>query len=317
MSCPRDCLILAGVGGAIPTISRLASTYVSDPTTPLPEPGLYFGLLLFFIIGSVLAYAFSERNMRQAFILGVCAPGIITNIVAGVNDANLSSQTAFLDITPSFISSAYAQDSDVTPVGAGVDTRITTSGVTKIPKNIIVNSNVYGAGAWDMKNIPIFVTAIEKDGSKKNIAGFPAYQGSIEVEVPENTVAVQIRAAGYTNQITLPDVNFTQATINSQVRVEGKHDFLWALGAKRSPKVVSVNSSLGNVIVAKPSVTVKELLGEKVKTQDGRPVGKLEDIEIGPSGSIDKLLIKEEAGQIKSVLPQDVDRVNKQLILQQ
>jgi hypothetical protein len=252
MSCPRDCLILAGVGGVIPTISRLASTYVSDPSTPMPEPGLYFGLLLFFVIGAVLAFAFSETNMRRAFILGVCAPGIITNIVAGVNDAKSSSQISFLDITPSFVSSAYAQDSVSIPSGVGVDTVETIPGTASFTKKIVVNINLSGGGAWDMKNISIMVIAIDKDGSKKNIAGFPAYQRSLEVGIPDSTTAVHIRAAGFTNQINLPNENFTKAEINTQVRVEGKHDFLWALGAKRRPRVVSFHSSLGKVEIAKP-----------------------------------------------------------------
>ena len=313
MSCQRDCIILAGVGGIIPTVSRLASTYVTDPSTPMPEPGLYFGLLLFFMIGAVLAFAFSETNIRQAFILGVCAPGIITNIVAGFNDANSSKKTT-LNVAP-FISSAYAQDN--MPASHDLlQTNSTSESVsTDIPKKIVINTNLSGAGAWDIRNINIAITAIRKDGTKENIAIFPAYQKSLEFKVPDSTTTVQIRAGEFVSQISLPDVEFTNATINSHVRVEGKHDFLWALGANRMPKIVSVNSSIGDVVIARPPISVKELLGEEVKGKDGTPVGKLEDIEIGPTGTIDKLLIKEGEGQIKSVLPQNVDRLNQELIL--
>jgi hypothetical protein len=244
MACPKDCVILAGVGGIIPTLSRMASTYVSDPGTPLPEVGMFFGLLLFFVIGAVLAYAFSETNIRQAFILGVCAPGIITNIVAGVNEAESSGQVAYLDTLP-LVSAAYAQTRHPTPftpvVRAAPAAALTAS---PVERKIIVNSDLSGASAWDKKNIMISVTAIARDGKRRNIAGFPAYQQNIEVVVPRDTSMIEIRAAGIASQVELPDRPFEQAVVSSTIHVEGKRDFLWALGAKRKPKVVSIDSAV-------------------------------------------------------------------------
>ena len=317
MKCSKDCLILAGIGGMIPTISRLASTYVTDPTTPMPEPGLYFGLFLFFIIGSVLAIAFSETNLRQAFIIGVCAPGIITNIVAGVNDAKSTRQTAVLYKLPS-ISSAYAQtEPSVLPSLTGSENESNTASI-QIPleKKILINSELVGASSWDMENISIYVIAIGKDGSKKSIAKFPAYQRNIEFTIPEQSSAIRVSAAGIFSQIQLPEKDYSKAVIDTRIRVEGKHDFLWALGAKRKPRVVSVQSHIGEVKWTKPEVTVKELLGEPVKMVDGTIVGILEDIKIGPTGEIEILLIKEKTGNIKSVPVQRIKIVNNELILQ-
>lgn len=64
----KSCVLIAGVCGIVPTISRLAGTYVADPATPMPAFGLYFGLLLFFVIGSVLAYAFSETEQVKIVV---------------------------------------------------------------------------------------------------------------------------------------------------------------------------------------------------------------------------------------------------------
>ncbi len=315
MSCPRDCLILAGIGGVIPTVSRLASTYVTDPSTPLPEPGLFFGLSLFFVIGAVLAFAFSETNMRQAFILGVCAPGIITNIVAGANDADADPETASLTFTP-FISVAYAQDPTVTSSEIKVENVLFTSNAHESQRKIVVISHFVGAGAWDLKNIPLLVTAIQKDGVRVNLGSFPAYQESIELEVPENASAVQIRAAGFTNQVSLPEQAFSKAVINTHLKIEGKKDFFWALGAKRRPRVVSVNSVLTQVEMAQPPLTVKSLLGERVNNPDGTPAGKVVDIEFGPSGQINRLVIEKSVGEFNKVLPSNIQRKNSELFLQ-
>jgi hypothetical protein len=100
-----QCVVLAGIGGTMPTIARMATTYVTDPSTPLPELGMLFGLLLFFIIGGILCFVSSERNLRKAFILGVSAPGIITNMVAGYQDTNASDTSVALH-TPSILDSS-------------------------------------------------------------------------------------------------------------------------------------------------------------------------------------------------------------------
>src|SRR5262245_28358002 len=78
---------IAGFGGMTPTLCRLATSYATNPETPLPNNGLYLGLFLFFVIACILCIAFEERSFKQAFIIGVSAPGIITNVVSGISDA--------------------------------------------------------------------------------------------------------------------------------------------------------------------------------------------------------------------------------------
>ena len=86
MACSKECLLIAAIGGFLPTAAKLASTYTTAPDTPLPGWGMAIGLGLFAVIGAVLAYALSESNVRQALVLGVAAPGIITNLVSGAQD---------------------------------------------------------------------------------------------------------------------------------------------------------------------------------------------------------------------------------------
>ncbi len=80
--------IVAGTGGMLPTLSRLAATYVDNPYTPEPAYGIYLGLAIFFVIGAILAFAFGERSLRQALIIGISAPALINSIASGLKDAD-------------------------------------------------------------------------------------------------------------------------------------------------------------------------------------------------------------------------------------
>ena len=314
MKCSKDCLLLAGVGGMIPTISRMASTYVTDPSTPLPEPGLFLGLFLFFIIGSVLALAFSETNLRQAFIIGVCAPGIITNIVAGMNDARYADHAALQIDLPS-VSTAYAQ---AKPPALGPDT-VSVNNASRPPstRRIRIYSEVIGASPWDKTKIPLNIVAIEKDGTKNLVAQFSAFQKRTDFTVPIKSSSLSINAGGFPSLVLLPDVNFSRAVIITKVRVEGKNDFLWALGAKRKPHIVSVESHVSDVDWIKPEVSVKKMLGAPVKMLDGTVAGNLEDIEMGYSRQIEIfMVIREKTGNTESIPIERFKIANNALVLE-
>lgn len=72
----------------LPTLSRLAATYVDNPYTPEPAYGIYLGLAIFFVIGAILAFAFGEKSLRQALIIGISAPALINSVASGLKDAD-------------------------------------------------------------------------------------------------------------------------------------------------------------------------------------------------------------------------------------
>ena len=92
MRIPLDCVAMAGIGGITPILLKLATSALANPGFDLPGTGYYIGLSLFFFISAVLAYAFAETNIRQAFILGLTAPAVITNIAAGLDENRASSE---------------------------------------------------------------------------------------------------------------------------------------------------------------------------------------------------------------------------------
>lgn len=57
-------LAVAGIGGTLPTLCRLAATYSVNPATQMPEVGLFVGLALFFLIGMAVQYGFEEQSGR-------------------------------------------------------------------------------------------------------------------------------------------------------------------------------------------------------------------------------------------------------------
>ena len=226
MSYQTNCVLIAGVGGIVPTASRLAGTYAANPSTPMPDVGLLFGLALFFVVGAVLAFAFSEDNLRRAFILGVCAPGIVTNIVGGVSETPSEVALPRFDVS-SFISTAYAQ-----PVSSG--------GVLRI------SSRVTGPGASSAGNVTLTVIAIREGGAQQRLTAFRANQTGVRVKIPSGTSKLLLRANDFETLLPLRNAASKARVLNLRVNVGagGKKGFLWALGAKgEGPSVTSIQTS--------------------------------------------------------------------------
>jgi hypothetical protein len=83
-------LIMGGLGGTLPTLTRILSFYISNPSADLPVAGFYVGLLLFFIIGMTISFAMAEHNPKQALFVGMAAPTLITNASQGLDEAEQS-----------------------------------------------------------------------------------------------------------------------------------------------------------------------------------------------------------------------------------
>ena len=88
------------VGGALPTISKVAGTYGANFAAPAPEwRGVLIAIALYAGIGSVVARAMDNPEMKQALFAGIAAPAIVASILAGVTDSRsvnpASAQTYF------------------------------------------------------------------------------------------------------------------------------------------------------------------------------------------------------------------------------
>jgi hypothetical protein len=76
--------LLAGLGGLLPTLSKIGASFAAQPDQPLPHWHILIPLAIFFILGFVLNFPFNrEMDITKAVIIGIAAPGLITNIIAG------------------------------------------------------------------------------------------------------------------------------------------------------------------------------------------------------------------------------------------
>jgi len=239
MAVDRNCLIFAGLGGTMPTLCKLASTYATNPDTDPPRLGLYIGLLLFFVIGSILASAFSEADLKKAFIIGVSAPGIITNISAGVSEAYDKEAKLYDRI----VSTAYAAEIEAPNNMPPVQN-------TNPPRKIIVDT--YSKGGSSNETQYNFMVAVKDQNRQERIVGIFGEQTNKSnsrnnkinnsFELPTNAKEIVIYAKGFTKVIPVPNNQFTTAKIALVFYAQTKNDFLWAIGAKRGFEVTNIEA---------------------------------------------------------------------------
>lgn len=240
MAVDRNCVIFAGLGGTMPTLCKLASTYATNPDTDPPRLGLYIGLLLFFAIGSILASAFSESDLKKAFIIGVSAPGIITNISAGVSEAYDTEARLYDRI----ISTAYATEIKHT------NNNILTAQTTNPTRKIIVDTYSNGSSSNETKYN--FMVAVKDQNQQERIVGIfgePSKRSNSRnskfnnsFELPTSAKEIVIYAKGFAKVIPVPNNQFTTAKIALVFYAQTKNDFLWAIGAKREFEVTNIDA---------------------------------------------------------------------------
>ncbi len=223
MASMRECVLTAAAGGLLPTAAKLATTYTTAPHTPPPELGLLYGLALFAAIGAILAYALSETNVRQALILGIAAPGVITNIVAGANSTKLGSPLSLYDVIP-FASAVAQASSNWRAPKAPTDS-----------KTLTLRAQTKNGDSWSNENLPVSVTFVLPDGTSMAPSALVPIGQLQHVVIPTQATAVRFSAGHMSRLLELESL--PSAAIDIEVTVKGKNDFLWSLGARREAVV--------------------------------------------------------------------------------
>jgi len=262
---PRAMVALfAGIGGMLPTLSRVGATFLNNPASPLPQYGICLGLLIFFVIGAVLAVAFGERSLRQALVIGISAPAIITSISTGVSEAGKagdgtgrspSGNEQLVDpetLAPirsgawhlPLVGRSYAQE----PVPAPLAPAPRSSEAPFVPEQKITRQSLFGDRRFvlviRMQNMeseggseapPIQVQFFDEGGySVGAILSAPTVSGHlVEATVPVSGRGFVVSFAQVTQVVRLPTDPFDQAQYAAQIKTKEGNDFLWALGFKR------------------------------------------------------------------------------------
>ena len=214
----RAVFTFGAFGGVLPTLASLASTYVTVPDTALPASGLYFGLLLWAIVGGGVALTNTSREVRQAIFAGIAAPAIIANLVSGATEAATKRKTA--DIYPYIASSV---------LGSAVAAEPTADKAPVIPgyKTLLISP---AGGQWRKAIHTRSITAQIRVGDKvetKQIGELQSFEGTTAFEIPNSAETVSV--LGQTLVLSQP-ITPVNAVIQTKPSAFG--DFLWALGAR-------------------------------------------------------------------------------------
>jgi hypothetical protein len=287
-------LACGGLGGLLPTLTKLAPIYIEVQAPPLPAPGFYLGLAIFFLVGAIVAGAYRERDCAKALLLGVAAPGLITNYLAGqstipalpatttsapAKDAN-QVIGALLGAAP-----AYAQRSSSTAAQASAPD---ASVITVVPR--LVN----GRTPYSIK--PVQLQFVDKDGSVLQTT-FLSPRVATTLSVPQGSKAIRALADDRQTSANLPAGDFSMADLDLAMYVSKGNDLVWALGGTRAARVDALTASVTNVRAtdaAKAAQTPGTIdKGTSVVTASGQQVGVVDRVDNEP-GEPARIVVKRQ-----------------------
>ena len=281
-------VLFAGIGGTLPTLSRLAATYVNNPNAPLPAYGLYLGLLIFFVIGAVLAVAMGERTLRQALIIGISAPALINSISAGVRDAQDAGAPSAVapsgveqlvdpetlqpvntsHLVPDFtlLRSARASgDEDDAAMAAPRRGREVSLPRERLFGARDVDVSIEISGRTD-SNARVRLRFFDEGGYEIGETATLTLRANARarLQAPTSARGMIAEVGGKRAVVRLPTDSFERARYVVKVTLDRSSDLLWALGFKRD--VVDVHAldiRVAGVRAARPVVEVIDELSER------------------------------------------------------
>lgn len=235
----------------MPTLSRLGASYASQPEQPLPHPHILIPLVIFFILGFFLNFAFNmEKDISKALVIGIAAPGLITNIIAGVSSP---AKISFLDDSPNIlVSYAAAAPPSAKWVFAVMDGKKSTN-----PWGMVELADIqtrYILLTWDSDtlaeyyygNEPVLVSAKRGDDTVTTIQarlGRP-----LELIVPSNADSLWVQTQNTTTSIKIPRTGREASPLSILARVNvgssGRGDLSWAFGGERGLRVRGISLTI-------------------------------------------------------------------------
>lgn len=284
--------LMAGAGGLLPSLSNIAGKMVVQPVPDMPHIYVTIPLAIFFFIGVVLNFAFNREDWEvgKALIIGISAPGIITNLVSGARSidaapppisAPATSPRAWLDPSrlPSLlgVSSAFAQTPATPPQSSDSKSTNDSSGsISAISESLPLMFSVnIDSDQRDLKlNIPISIKIKAADGPQvgKVIFSINAAPASGLIYIPKGTLSVSVEVvsshdSSYSGGILgiLPEkyakpsapIEPSNLDIKLKVNPTSGGDFWWAAGASRIFAVTSASASIDGVPFLETRLTLR------------------------------------------------------------
>jgi hypothetical protein len=281
-------VICAGIGGMLPTAVKLAPAFATAQP-PSPEPGLYLGFFLYFVVGAVVALLYRETDFRKAIILGIAAPGIVTNLIAGTDQAGVlrktqaetQQQSALLESWPAVlgIGAAHART-------RGASQAIPRSSPQRAQLTVV--PDLRGSEA-NYAVPPVRIAFLSRDGRTLTSTTVDP-RTTTQLSVPAGAASVRADAGGRWGDTDLPRGPYASADLRLKVEFGRPNDFLWALGQTRKARIDNVDVSVANVRPVNAPIDK----GTVVLSTDGTQLGVVDSVRRAP-GRPQAVVVEPEA----------------------
>lgn len=210
----KAALFAGALGGVAPNLFRLGVNYASTSPQQI-QPVPYFGaMLIFAVLGALVAWAFQEKNLRKALFLGIGLPSLFqaTSLQSIPPSTTPPSRAPGTQASISLVSSAYAQPPS--PPSPSAPTRTL---------NLSASRNIaYTVAFYGMNNSLISSAPVTNSGS---------------VPVPKDAAKFAVQVGGSTS--TSYELPKTSApVINADVKINEKPTagFFQGLGLAKAPQ---------------------------------------------------------------------------------
>jgi hypothetical protein len=222
----RSMFIWGAVGGALPTLSKLAGTYGANFDAPTPRIlGVVIAIALYGVIGSIISRAIGNPDVKQALFAGIAAPAIVVGVISGASDSQ-SLHGAPKPAGVSLFSPAFAQSPT-----APADTATRRISVT-----IQVRGNYPVSG--------VIQISAKTDGKLTPVASVPVTATTMQTtaQIPSGpTTLVFTSQPDASTEVQIDNQSDVTVTIGASTSITG--DLKWALGSQRALDIGSLSAT--------------------------------------------------------------------------
>lgn len=196
--------------------------------------GVYIGLILFGILGAIIAFGFGSKEVKAAIVAGIAAPAIVTNVISGVQDSRLDANVV------------AEETAIVTFLATEAHAQTTSHGTTAEaePSRSITITPVITSGSANVR-APLEYYYIPEGGRVNNgadgaqpVDGTITINGAQTITIPNDAASLVI--GGQVIPVEDLDTSGNAVKLQIQTRPTVGGDLIWALGGSRKYAVTGV-----------------------------------------------------------------------------
>jgi hypothetical protein len=231
------------VGGLMPTLGKIAGAIGANFEVPVFSFwGVVAAMVIYALIGCVMARAMGEVEMKQALIAGIAAPAILTNVFNGATEGKIKLTDLF------FLGHAMAQTPSSAP---NTGNKVASDAAWQPYRTVTFDPNVPGASGAMKKPITVRILVPDKEGNAQEW-----YSGQLNSSTTNTTIAVPKSQAhiifdGRVNLVVPASPDNVTVDVDITSKSSFADGFWWALGGQPANRV-EVKASIASPHGQKP-----------------------------------------------------------------